>query len=170
MGDVQTLQIIGDIVKYCALSICAVYSSIYIGTRIIIDRISPRIINKKELDELILTEKIELNLNQLVKGSLTYKECGGRTEKKEGLEYILEFGLRSTHSSVSHELYHIKDGWADKVFKLQEKVENKNKPSLFDLFKGAWCLFEYFFYREPRALIYQTKRAIKMKSDKKISI
>ncbi len=110
------------------------YGAILLGMQAVSHCDSPKITSISQLEKLVDVERNRVGISDKVSINLvsdTYPKC----EKKSETEYDLRLNLNDLDlSTLRHELFHIKDSQGD-----------SNKRSLF----------QYLFWDEPRATIYQ---------------
>ncbi len=120
-----------------------------------------KINSKKQLETLVEEEKRIIGLEGEVKSYLI-SEGQSNAGRIEGDQYYIEIRKGANSTVVAHELYHINDGWVDKVDNKVEDTIKKAKESklqtCISLARMHSLSFEYHLYREPQAVLYELKR------------
>jgi hypothetical protein len=155
-------------INYGIPSLGILYSLYYLVGGTIINEKSPKIQSLEELEKLVAAEKDRRGIDDLVECTVL-KTGAARVISHEDSKYIVGFGPYATQSSVAHELEHIADGWADRIFAGIHRLESEHEKldqmsyahklltSLTALAIVSEMLMEYFLYREPKAIFAQLK-------------
>lgn len=123
------MKAVGSVVA-CYLT----YGAIIFGTQAISHCNSPKITSRSQLENLVSLERNRVGINGDIFINLV-DDTYAKYEKKSEMEYDLRLNLNNLDlSTLRHELFHIKDSQGD-----------SNRRSLF----------QYLFWDEPRATIYQ---------------
>lgn len=114
----------------------------------------------EDLESIGVTESRRLGLENKIIFHLVHE--GANSEVKflrNGFYHInIEHGTPIT--TVSHELYHIFDGWIDRVLKTEKDFNSKDSILVRGLasLKMPFLVLEYLFYREWKAIFYELRR------------
>ena len=130
------------------------YCLFYLGATALKGYISPKIKSTDNLEKVIQEEKKRLQINTDIKYKFIRRN-EARLERKDEKNYVIGIDNESTISSIYHNMYHIWDGWGEKAAKLGAK----DYSFKFGV-KSLLLVSEHFLYREPKAIIYQLKRAM----------